>query len=240
MTLKLKVITFILVAILYAGLANAQTLIAGKVYDSSYNIVPDATVKVTCNYKTLATKTLSDGTYAVKFDNSVCPSGSIAEVYAEKDNLAGENEGSVRECGDDCDDDYVSVVNVNTKEINTQEKIPSNKVESENSGGGGGGSRRTDPVLTFICGNGVCDSGETQETCSSDCYVEPETETQETSEETRTIDLAPEEKNNDGSSITGAFIAAGNSINLPILSGILGFLVILLIGHKIIQRKNKF
>jgi len=212
MTFKSQLIVFTAI-ILSLSLVSAQTLIAGKVYDSSNletaNVVSGANVSVTCNGNTLITTSLSDGTYMVKFDVSECTPNDSVSVSS--------NEGKA------------TVVNITLEGDNT---VPSNKVEIGGSSGGGSGRARV-----YICGNGVCDSGETQETCASDCVQSEETEN--LTEETETIELTPEDTSEDGFSITGAFIAIGNSMSLPILSGILGFLVVLLIGQKIIQRKNR-
>jgi len=82
-------------------------------------------------------------------------------VEANKDNLAGSNNGVLVKCEDsNCTGDYLSIVNLNLKV-----QTPSSSSSSSSSGGSGGGSYRG----YFNCGNNKCDTGETEKTCPKDC-----------------------------------------------------------------------
>ncbi len=235
MTLKLSIAVFLAV-LLSLALVNAQTLVAGKVYGNSFdNQVADATVEVRCRNTILTTKTLGDGTYALRFDNALCSLGDSVQAYATKGTLTGQSSGIIGECGENCEEDYFSIANIMVKNTATNP-----------SRGGGSGIRNEDdvqPILWFICGNDICDNGESEDTCPKDCSLGLEPEENEEKQEPEEIggakDNAKEPENNNRSWITGAFTAIGSYMNIPLLSAILAFLIILFVGHKVLQRRKK-
>jgi len=117
MTLKLQIVCFLTAAILFIEIASAQTLIAGKVYNSDYsNIIGGASVSVQCNGNILTTQSLADGTYAVRFENSQCTLGNGASITASKGSLTGTESGVVGECvSGNCNDEYSTVINTALK-----------------------------------------------------------------------------------------------------------------------------
>lgn len=169
MTSKTRTLSFILIlsAIFSLSIISAQTpvagkvLVAGKVYDLNYGVnIADANVVITCNNHPLDTKSLNDGTYAVRFESSECILGNTIKVSSEKGALIGSESGTVIACNEaNCDEDYFSLINLALK--------PRQAIQYSHSGSGSSsGTRRV-----YICGNGKCDSGETQNTCPKDCKI---------------------------------------------------------------------
>ncbi|GEM_PF-6415429 len=225
MTIRLQLISFAIAVILTLGIASAQTLVAGKVYNSDYsNVIDGVSVTAQCAGNKLTTVSLNDGTYAVRFDNSQCTLGNGVSVYASKGSLSGSESGVVIECAGDCSDEYSTIINMAIKNTG-----------SGSSGGssGGGGS-----VRVYICGNGKCDSGETAITCARDCAVTNNTNiTSNENNQTEPINL--EGNNTISFGITGASVSLWDKLSLPFLVSLLAFLIILLIGHKAIQSRKK-
>jgi len=123
-----SVLVFIILSI---SLTSAQTLVAGKIYNSDYSgNIGEASVIVTCNFNTLNTNSLNDGTYAVRFDVGLCNVDNDVKVTATKDNLAGEGNGVISVCNENqnCDDGLVSIVNLNLKEVAQPQNPPSQAV----------------------------------------------------------------------------------------------------------------
>jgi hypothetical protein len=225
MTQKLYIVALI-AFMLSLSLVNAQTLVAGKVYGNSMdNLVAQATVEIKCSEAVLTTKTLGDGTYAVKFENNVCSLGDSVEAYAMRGTLTGQTSNQVKECREDCDDDYFAVANIMIKDAGST---------TYSSSGGIRESDNVQPIKWFICGNNVCDSGENEDTCPKDCHTEPEEQ-----EKKETTTQETKEEKQEAKEITGASVGIEDYISLQMISSILAFLIILLIGHLIIQRRNQ-
>ena len=215
-TLALLVVS----ALFLIGSISAQALIAGKIYDSSNNEVDSASVTVTCNSNILNTNSLSDGTYAVKFNVSECDENSSVQVSASKDGMGGTGSGIVRLCDNSsqqCSDTLISIVNVNIR-------------SPTSSGGGGGGGRY------YFCGNNICNTGENEFTCPKDCPLQQplstSTDNQEITETTQT-----QETPTPGffAGITGAVIGAlgtgGAMVVLIFVVLVIGGAVVILIAR---------
>jgi len=224
----------LLLGIFLISVINAQTLIAGKVYDSGYNnFVSGAGVTVTCNSHSLDTHSLDDGTYAVRFEENICDLGSSVEVNSGKGSLSGFGTGIVVECDDtsDCDSGLFSIVNLAIKS------------QSNNNNNAGSGNHRY-----YLCGNGVCNSGENVNTCPKDCkpviqnQTTQTTNTETSNEETQTLNpINPKTTNSSQGAflrITGAVTGAlGNAGWLIIIIFILG-IIGLSISVRIIRKRN--
>lgn len=193
--------------VLSLGMISANTLVTGNVYNSDFSSAIDgASIVISCDSASLSTNS-GNGTYAVIFSNN-CTS---VKIYASKDNLVGEENGIISPCtGTGClTADYLSVVNPLLK---AQVVTPS---VSSGGGRGTGGSK----VPYYLCGNGICDSGETIETCAKDCVVITENNDNQTSE------AQPEETTPSRNGITGAVIGAVTSTG-----GIVILIVLVLLG----------
>ena len=236
MTIKLHLISLVIAVLLTIGMASAQTLIAGKVYNSDYSsLIEGASVTVQCNTNRLVTTSLADGTYAVRFNQTECTLGNGVSVTASKGSLSGSGSGVVVEClSGDCNDEYSTVINTAMKETNSGSPV------SSGGGSSGGGGR----ARVYICGNGKCDSGETEVTCARDC----KTETNSTAcsgttclvnNQTEPIALNGTDQVSFG--ITGASLLWDTlSLPLSLSLSVLAFLIILLIGHKILRYSYPF
>lgn len=153
------------------AIVSADTLVGGKIYTNNYgDVVSGAYVTVTCGTGAGAvqtTESLNDGTYAITFDTASCYAADKVSVTAEKGNLYGEEPDSKINNSTEEEGEFVAVANVNIK---TKENTDTN-TDNQNSGSG------SHTTVTYLCGNGICNSGETPSTCSIDCLVLPETET---------------------------------------------------------------
>jgi hypothetical protein len=136
---------------LISGFVAANTLVGGKIYNSDFSEVIDgADVSVNCGGNILDTVSLSDGAYAVVFDSESCHLDSEVVVSATKGSLADEDSSSVYASEEEAGE-LVAVVNLHLHSTNTV-----------NVGKRHGGT-------WFQCGNTVCDSGESYDTCPADC-----------------------------------------------------------------------
>jgi len=215
-------VLIILALSIVSSLASAQTMVAGKVYNSDYSsTIEGATIDVKCNSYSLTTTSLADGTYAVRFAESECTLGDNVNVVSNKGELTGSGSGIVAECEDNCQEDYFVIANLAMKQK-----------PSSPGGSSGGSSGRV-----YICGNGKCDSGETAITCKRDCEVKTNlTVNNNETNQTEPIALNGTEPVSFG--VTGASVAWEEFLSLPLFVSLLVFLVILLIGHKMIQKRK--
>jgi len=219
----------------------AQTLIAGKIYNEGYSgIVSGADVLVTCNSASLNTNSLEDGTYAVRFDIGACTLGDSVKVAANKSGLSGQASGNVGDCdGQPCtDSNYLAVLNL---------MIKASALNSPFSGGNSGGGGY------YLCGNGICNSGENERTCPQDCKpktnVTNTTTAQTTSSTTSAtgstsenetnveINSTAEEQEKVSSGITGAIVGTlGTAGTLGVLIFIIAVILLSLVVY--IKRKK--
>lgn len=223
----------LVLGIFLISVVSAQTLVAGKIYDSGYdNLVSDADVNVVCNSNTLTTTSLSDGTYAVRFEQTDCDLGDDVDVNAVKGILSGSGSGTVIECNEenDCAEGYVSIINL--------------AIKSQYSGSHSGSSRY------YLCGNGKCDTGESANTCPKDCLLP--SQNQEQTQQTQTPDTnstqttagvgivinPPENKTNGISRITGGVIGALGTGWIIVIIFIAAILILSLIVRFIRKRKD--
>ncbi len=231
--MKKTILSFVIFSILAieltAGLINAQTLVTGKIYDSANTEIADASVEVICKGNPLDTiTTKSDGTYAVRFDLPSCTVGDSIKVNVVKGNLKGEMTSIVIACQDpaSCDgSEYISVLNVIIKPVATPTPSPNSGRGSSGGGGGGGGS-----LHFYLCGNGKCDTGETNKTCPKDCktvIVITNSSANDKNETNQTTDIQPQTETAPKffSRITGGF--AGIFENTGTMAVII-FLVVIL------------
>jgi len=145
--------------ILSFALVSANTLVGGKIYNSDFSqTISGASVSVDCGTDSLDTTSLGDGAYAVTFDSDSCYNTHEVQVSASKGNLNGEGTSTINNSTDE-EGGYVAVANINMK-------APGSTVNVTVRRGASGGF--------FLCGNSVCDSGETYATCPTDCAPVPE------------------------------------------------------------------
>ena len=208
-----KILTIIsLLLILSVGITSAQTLIAGKIYNADYSEpIFGAEIHVVCNSHSLPAFSLSDGTYAIIFNETDCNATHTAIITVSKSgfntNTNADDPGVISECEEgDCGGKYFTIINLGLDVVSSP-----TPTTSGSSGGGGGSSRY------YLCGNGICDSGETANTCPQDCNIielgAELTDNQFDSEETQTQETQePEETpQTTFSKITGAVTGAVNS-----------------------------
>ena len=149
---------FPVILILSLTFASASTLVVGKIYNFDFSsTIADASVKVECVHNgatnILYTTSLSDGVYAVKFEESECNESDEVEVSAETSALSGSESGTVITS---TNGNFSAVINLHLTEKPDD--------ENDDSRGGGGSGRRY-----YLCGNGKCESGESIKTCPEDC-----------------------------------------------------------------------
>ncbi len=210
------VYSLILLTILALGIVSASTVtvVVGKVYSSDYSsTISGADVQVTCNSHTLSSTSSSDGTFIVGFSTSDCKKG---------DNVIG----SATKGGTTYKVDDVTI------EVSSQ-NIPGSN--------GGSGSRNhnlgVDYGDYYLCGNGVCNTGETPETCPKDCEKEV------IIKEDTNLQLTGNNTNSTESSflkITGAAAGAIGYIGVEETIGLFIFLILLMIGMLIIRKNYSY
>jgi len=223
--LVFAVLAFIIFSV---SLASAQALIIGKIYSEGYSeTVSGADVTVICN-SAKNTNSLEDGTYAVKFDISICSLGSSVKVSATKGDLYGESTGTIVQCdnGNCVDSEYLAVLNLMIKDK------PTTPTHSSSSSSGGSVGR-TSYLGYFNCGNNICDTGENDGTCPKDCAKKTSenglielglNQNQETTNQT-------DKKKTSGSGITGAIIGFGrSSAGIGLVAIIILLIIIILIA----------
>jgi hypothetical protein len=240
---------FLLILILATSFASANTLVGGKIYDSDYSdVIGGANVSVQCGSEILDTASLSDGTYAVVFSNTgSCYASSKVKVIAFKGDLSGGIEAIINNSTEEGEgEEFFAVPNINLKAPSTP-TIPT----TPTSGGGGGGITRR----IYLCGNGICNSGETSQTCLKDCPIvieeisENETSTElinlsSNTENTSSVDgnLGNEETQNTENShgITGRVIDIfGKTGNIILILVFALFLVIVITVISSIRKRKK-
>lgn len=100
------------------SVVSAQTVVAGKIYDSpnfeTANPVIGANINVTCNGNLKTDVSQIDGTYSVSFNNTAneCPNGNTVTVVAEKNGVTNSETGVVHDYTAIMPDLYVGVVNI--------------------------------------------------------------------------------------------------------------------------------
>jgi hypothetical protein len=249
MTTNIKIysILFSLAFILLTlNLADAQTLVAGKIYNSDFSeMISDSTVTVTCNSNSLYTVSLNDGTYAIRYETSLCGLGDSVSVVSTKGELRSSDSGVIERCdGSECPDEYVVIINLGLK-------APVQATTETHSHG---------HSFFYYCGNGKCDSGETVNTCPKDCkiiqttpsntnkteVISVNTGSSDTAEpilnetsDTTIIDPKEQESKNDNlKKMTGAAIISsispGSVIALILIIALIG----LLVGLKVYRYKK--
>ena len=156
-----------LMLILSIGFISANTLVTGVTYNEDFSdTISDVSLTIECDSVSLDTNSgngtyLEDGTYAIIFETN-CSLDSIVKVTGTKGTLSGYAEGTVHNCTEsDCIADFITIVNPNLAE-------PPTTTTTTTSSSSGGSSRS----YYYYCGNGICDSGETANTCAKDCAVE--------------------------------------------------------------------
>lgn len=186
------------------ALANANTLVGGKIYNSDFSdVIEGADVSVQCGLDVLDSVSLIDGTYAVTFDTDSCYNSDSVEVTASKGNLHGK-ETSIINNSTEGEGEFVAVANVNIKS-----KEDTGSTTTTSSGGGGSGRY-------YMCGNGICDSGETSQTCLMDC---PLTDEEENESQSGLLDLSSNSGNSGDSLPSEGNQNSGNPLNLLGLTG---------------------
>lgn len=179
-----------MLTVMFVSFASAQSLIAGKIYNSGFTeAISGARVTVTCNSTSLDTVSVADGTYAVNFDLSICNQGNTASVAASKGSAYGDDAGMVINSSGE----IKGIINLAIKE----------PTPAAAGGGGGGGGGTLNKF--YLCGNGVCDSGETTDTCASDCKI-AEIPENSTATENEPELKEPTEQEGFFSGITGAVV----------------------------------
>ncbi len=245
--LSLGIFSLLLAIVLVSSIdaISAQTLVAGKVYDSAYSqTILGASVVVACGSYSLSTLTLDDGTFAVRFEENDCKENDNVLVSSTKGNLVGSGSGVVAKCDgtNDCTEGLFSIVNLNIK--------PKIIISGSSSTGGSGSTSRG----YYNCGNNKCDSGESINTCPRDCKATNQTNqtlsglstgntgTNGADEESLTqnidstvINGSKTDSGNNLFGLSGAVLGTSNSIKLLFAVLFLVILVCLLIAVRIVN-----
>lgn len=198
------ILPILVLLVLSIGAVSAKTLVAGKIYESDHiTPIPDANINVLCDSNSLNTISLSDGTYAVVFDADSC---SAVDVTSDVNNSI-----------------IMKVVMF----------IPNEQPTNNDDSSGGGSSGGSYGGTFYLCGNGICNTGETANTCPEDCLIETEDsqESKELKEE-----ILPEEEQNFVSKITGAvtgmFGTTQNKVAIIASLSIIGIVAVALVFNK--------
>ncbi len=224
---KLMVFGVVLLSlVLSLTYVSAETVVSGKIYNSDFSeVIGGATVSVECGSSTETSTSENDGTYAVSFNSEICPLESEVSVSASKGDLLGEESSDIEESDEG---ELVTVINVNLKE--EEEETTTSSSSSRRSSGG-----------WLKCGNRVCESSETYESCPADCPLPVKEEPIEliTLEETKPEVTNTQEKTNPG--ITGAVVGddIGNKTTLPITLGAVILLLIVGILGIVVARSTE-
>lgn len=151
-----------ILVVLSLALISAQTLIVGKIYNADYSdTIADADVHVVCSSsEPLNTISLNDGTYAVRFNETECNESDVVNVTASKSGFNAKTESVIiSECEKgDCGGNYFIIIN-----LGLEVKLPEDNDDSPHKKSPSKSKRY------YLCGNGICDSGETINTCPQDC-----------------------------------------------------------------------
>lgn len=215
---------FAILSISLASFASAATitLVAGKVYNSDYSkLVDGADVSVICNGTSLATTSLSDGTFAVGFETSKCSTTDNPTITAAKTGLS--------------DLRITDVVIEIDNGVSSPSPSPSNGGGSSGGGSSGGSSY-------FLCGNGKCDSGENPVTCPKDCKTATTTQTNTTSAENKaaeTTENTGAETSTEVKSSSGITGAVTGFVKTPAGIGVLVFIFIIVVLYIYTLTRNK-
>ena len=90
------ILSFLAITLLFVGLASAQTLISGKIYNADYTqTISGASVNVDCNGHATLVVSLADGSYAAEYAEEECANGDSVSVNAQKGDLQGYASGTV-------------------------------------------------------------------------------------------------------------------------------------------------
>jgi hypothetical protein len=219
-----------ILSIMSISLVSSAVIISGKTYDPSINAgneLSGVNVVVACTYNgtttTKNTDSKSDGSYGIGFNSATlpieCTSTDNIDVSFTKSTRYGDSFSFI----------------VNTKSINVLtdyfilENLVLDKTQTTpvNNGRNSGSGGREDSYY-YNCGNGLCNDGESIETCPQDCVetqIDEETESEETEEITE-LDQEPEEATGFFGGITGAVVGtlgvAGTWIVGVFLVGLVG------------------
>jgi len=210
----ISLVTVLLMLILSINFASANTLVGGTIYDSNYNHpIKEANIVVWCGSDDLYTNSSSDGTYAVIFDTESCDISSNVKVTSSKDNLYGEVTSIINNSTKEGEEFAIANINMKVKESTTTSS-----------------GRQQSSGRVYLCGNGLCDSGETSNTCIRDCPLKYELLSYQNASETPS-ELITLEQNTDASEntgITGA-VTGGTGKTKPIGIIIISLLLLVII-----------
>lgn len=220
---------FLLLLITTMGISSASTIVAGKIYSLDYSSnIAGADVHVQCGSDYLDTTSLADGTYGVKFADDECNVSTAIYVTSTKSGFEGKT----------ASDTFTKCVGVGCIDI----AIVNIGMSVATSGGGGGGGGGGSSTRYYLCGNGVCNSGETTATCPGDCPAVQSISLLNNNTEVEENETETQEKQSNTNFLTGSAIAgftefATSGKGMAIIAGI----VILIIGGVIFFKfKDKF
>ncbi len=214
--MKSKLFVFIILGLMISliGFSEAKILVAGKIYEPDHiTPIANASINVQCDSNYLNTISLGDGTYAVVFDVNSCIVNVTSSTHPSPPNII-----------------MKVVINL------PNEELPGDDEDSSGGGGGGGGSGGGGGRF-YLCGNGICDSGESIKTCPKDCNKTIELMTG--LEEPNTEKETPEnEQPNFLSKLTGAVIGVFETTNFFIV--IISLIVVVVVVIITISLKKRF